>query len=294
MKLENQVAIVTGAGRNIGEAVGHSFVEEGAKVALVDVRLEAAQAVADAINAEHPGCAIAVQADVSSSEDVQHIVTATVEAFGGVDILVNNAAITDHTPALDLPEDEWDRIIDVTLKSVFLTAKYVGRQMRDQGRGGKIINVASTSGHRGPRRRDSVLGGEGRRVEPHALACHPVRPVRCAGELADAQPHRLAGWTGGAAVGGPRRVEPRGSAGDAAGHRQGDGLPRVGRRRLHRGGRPAGGRRLARGRAPHAAADPEPVGPPHPPPPARWSAPSPVIPAEAGIQRGHQATGVAQ
>ena len=62
---------------------------------------------------------------------------------------MNNAAITDHTPALDLEEEEWDRVIDVTLKSVFLTVKYVGRQMRDQGRGGKIINIASTSGHRG-------------------------------------------------------------------------------------------------------------------------------------------------
>lgn len=149
MRLENRVAIVTGGGRNIGEAVGHAFVAEGAKVALVDVRLDAAQAVADAINASNPGTAIAVSADVSSSADVEAMVSTVVSQLGGVDILVNNAAITDHTPAIDLEEDEWDRVINVTLKSVFLTAKYVGRQMRDQGRGGKIINVASTSGHRG-------------------------------------------------------------------------------------------------------------------------------------------------
>lgn len=149
MRLENQVAIVTGAGRNIGEAVAHSFADEGARVAVVDLRPDAARTVADAINAAHPGCAAAVSADVSSSADVQRIVAETVAAFGGVDILVNNAAVTDHTPALDLPEDEWDNVINVTLKSVFLTAKYVGRQMRDQGRGGKIINIASTSGHRG-------------------------------------------------------------------------------------------------------------------------------------------------
>ena len=149
MRLENRVAIVTGAGRNIGEAVAHAFVAEGASVAVVDVRLEAAQAVADAINAANPGRALAVAADVSSSEDVQRMVSSTVAAFGGVDILVNNAAVTDHTPALDLDENEWDNVINVTLKSVFLGAKYAGRQMRDQGRGGKIINVASTSGHRG-------------------------------------------------------------------------------------------------------------------------------------------------
>lgn len=149
MRLENQVAIVTGAGRNIGEAVAHSFADEGARVAVVDLRPDAARTVADAVNAAHPGCAVAVGADVSSSEDVQRIVAETVGAFGGVDILVNNAAVTDHTPALDLPEDEWDNVINVTLKSVFLTAKYVGRQMRDQGRGGRIINIASTSGHRG-------------------------------------------------------------------------------------------------------------------------------------------------
>ncbi len=149
MRLENRVAIVTGAGRNIGEAVAHAFVAEGASVAVVDIRLEAAQAVADAISSANPGRALAVAADVSSSEDVQRMVSSTVAAFGGLDILVNNAAVTDHTPALELEEDEWDNVINVTLKSVFLGAKYAGRQMRDQGRGGRIINVASTSGHRG-------------------------------------------------------------------------------------------------------------------------------------------------
>ena len=149
MRLENRVAIITGAGRNIGEAVAHAFAAEGARVAVVDVRQEAAQAVANAVNATYEGQAIAVAADVSSSDDWQSAVAAVVEAFGGVDILFNNAAITDHTPALDLEEAEWDSVINVTLKSVFLGAKYAGRQMRDQGRGGKIINVASTSGHRG-------------------------------------------------------------------------------------------------------------------------------------------------
>ena len=149
MKLENQVAIITGGGRNIGEAVGHAFVAEGARVALVDIRADAVQTVADSINAKSPGSAIALTADVSSASDVERMVSNVVTQLGGVDILVNNAAITDHTPALDLEEDEWDRVINVTLKSVFLCVKYTGRQMRDQGRGGRIINVASTSGHRG-------------------------------------------------------------------------------------------------------------------------------------------------
>ena len=149
MRLENQVAIVTGAGRNIGEAIARSFVAEGASVAVVDVRLEAARAVADALNGAHPGRALAIAAAGSSSAEVERMVSSTVAAFGSVDVLVNNAAVTDHTPALDLPEEEWNTVIDVTLKSVFLGAKYAGRQMRDQGRGGRIINIASTSGHRG-------------------------------------------------------------------------------------------------------------------------------------------------
>ncbi len=149
MRLENRVGIVTGAGRNIGEAVAHSFAKDGAKVAVVDIREQPAKAVTDAINAAHPGAALAVAADMSSGTDVQRMVSSVVERWGGIDILVNNVAITDHKTVLELGEDEWDQVIKVTLKSQFLCTKYVAQRMVEQGRGGRIINIASTSGHRG-------------------------------------------------------------------------------------------------------------------------------------------------
>lgn len=149
MKLENRVAIVTGAGRNIGEAIAHYFANEGAKVAVVDLDGESATAVADAINANHAGAALAVTCNVAVSSDVQKMVEQVVSEWGGVDILVNNVAITDRSTILELEEDEWDRVMLVTLKSVFLCSKFVAARMVEQGRGGKIINIASTSGHRG-------------------------------------------------------------------------------------------------------------------------------------------------
>ncbi|MDE3075711.1 MAG: glucose 1-dehydrogenase [Chloroflexota bacterium] len=148
-KLDNRIAIVTGAGRNIGEAVAHAFAREGAKVAIVDLDRTLADAVAEAINERDAGAALAVVADVSSSPDVRRMVERVVEHFGGVDILVNNVAITDHKTILDLEEDEWDRVIRVSLRSPFLCTKYVARRLVEQGRGGRIINMASTSGHRG-------------------------------------------------------------------------------------------------------------------------------------------------
>ena len=102
MRLEGKVAIITGAGRNIGEAVGHLFAEEGARVALVDVRFAAVEEVSHAINAKHPGAAVALQCDVSSALQVEKMVSDTVSSFGRIDILVNNAAITDHTPVFCL------------------------------------------------------------------------------------------------------------------------------------------------------------------------------------------------
>jgi NAD(P)-dependent dehydrogenase (short-subunit alcohol dehydrogenase family) len=149
VKLEGRIAIVTGAGRNIGEAIAHAFAAEGARVAVVDLDPNAARAVAAAINAEHPEHALAVTADVSASADVQRMLAETLARWDGVDILVNNVAITDRKTIFDLDEAEWDRVIDVSLKSQFLCTKYVAQQMARQGRGGRVINIASTSGHRG-------------------------------------------------------------------------------------------------------------------------------------------------
>ena len=149
MRLENRVGIVTGAGRNIGEAIAHAFAVDGARVAVVDLNEGRAHRVADAINETRPGAALPVICDVSSGADVQRMVSQVVDHFGGVDILVNNAAVTDHKTVLDLEEEEWDRVLAVSLKSTFLCTKYVAKRMVEQGRGGRIVNIASTSGHRG-------------------------------------------------------------------------------------------------------------------------------------------------
>lgn len=147
-RLAGKSAIVTGAGRNIGEEIARLFAAEGAQVAVVDIDGGRAGAVADAI-AEAGGEALALVCDVSDVGDIARMVTATVEAFGGIDVLVNNVAISDNKNLFELDEDEWRRTIDVTLSSPFYVTKQVARWMVDNGRGGRIVNVGSTSGFKG-------------------------------------------------------------------------------------------------------------------------------------------------
>ncbi|HEY7319329.1 MAG TPA: glucose 1-dehydrogenase [Candidatus Binatia bacterium] len=149
MRLKDQVAIVTGAGRNIGEAICKLFVQEGAKVAVVDLDLGRASRVAGEINAIQPGKAIPVVCDVSSSDSVEKMVQQVVKEFGGVDILVNNAAWTDHKTIFDMTEEEWDRTMNVCLRSVWYCSRSTAQVMIDQKHKGRIINIASTSGHWG-------------------------------------------------------------------------------------------------------------------------------------------------
>lgn len=151
MKLKNRVAIITGAGRNIGEATARLFAAEGAKVVVVDLSDERASYVASEIIKEG-GQAIAVVADVASEIQVDEVVKAAVSAFGQIDILINNAAVSDNKTILDITKEEWDRVIAVTLTGPFLFTKYVARQMVAQGHGGCIVNVGSTSGERGRKR----------------------------------------------------------------------------------------------------------------------------------------------
>ena len=149
MRLQNQIAVVTGAGRNIGEDVSKLFAREGAKVAVVDLDAGRGGRVASEINATRPGTAISVVCDVASADSVDQMVKAVAKQFGAIDILVNNAAWTDHKTLFDITEEEWDRVMDVCLRSVWYCTRAAAKVMIDQKRKGKIINIASTSGHWG-------------------------------------------------------------------------------------------------------------------------------------------------
>jgi NAD(P)-dependent dehydrogenase (short-subunit alcohol dehydrogenase family) len=145
MKLQQQVAVITGAGRNIGKAMAKLFASEGAKIVVVEMHEGRGQSVVDEINKSGHE-AMLVLCDVVKSDDVQRMVEKVVARFGGIDILVNNAALTDHATILDSAEEEFDKVIAVSLKGPYVVTKYVAAQMVKQGRGGKILNFGSTSG----------------------------------------------------------------------------------------------------------------------------------------------------
>jgi 3-oxoacyl-[acyl-carrier protein] reductase len=148
MKLQDRVAIVTGAGRNIGEAMSKLFASEGAKIACFDMDEGRANATVKQIK-DAGGDAIAVIADVSDEDSVKRGVMRVVDQFGRIDILVNNVAISDNKTILEITKAQWDKTIAVCLNSTFLMSKYVATQMVAQGEGGNILNIASTSGYRG-------------------------------------------------------------------------------------------------------------------------------------------------
>jgi len=140
-----KVAIVTGAAGGIGRAAAVRFATDGAKVAAVDLAQSDLDATIDAV-AKVGGEAIALTADVRRDDDVKAYVTGTVEAFGGVDILFNNAGIEGAiTPLTDYPEDEFQRVIDINLMGVWRGLKHVAPAMVQRG-GGAIVNTASVAG----------------------------------------------------------------------------------------------------------------------------------------------------
>jgi NAD(P)-dependent dehydrogenase (short-subunit alcohol dehydrogenase family) len=137
--LSGRVAVVTGAGRGTGRAVTLALARAGARVAVVDVNPDAAQTTADAIT-QNGGEALACPADVSNKMSAQTALYAALEAWGKVDVLVNAAHIAPERPALTLDEWEWDRVINVNLKGVFLASQTAARAMKETG-GGFILNV---------------------------------------------------------------------------------------------------------------------------------------------------------
>ena len=143
-RFAGKVAIVTGAGAGIGRATAEAFAAEGAAVVAADWDEPAAQAVVAAITADG-GRALAVHADVSQDGDAARIAAATRDAFGGIDILFNNAAVQTYGSVWELPEEAWDRTIGVNLKSIYLVSRHCIPVMMEGG-GGSIINTASVQG----------------------------------------------------------------------------------------------------------------------------------------------------
>ena len=148
MRLQSRVALITGAGQGIGAACAHRFAQEGAAVMLVDVNAAQVADLAQSLTAQGHDAG-AMRADVSLKADVDAAVAATIARFGRIDILVNNAGITHAAEFLDLEEKDFDRVLAVNLKSMFLMSQAVARVMITQtwpgSSGGAIVNMSSVN-----------------------------------------------------------------------------------------------------------------------------------------------------
>lgn len=167
MKLRNRVAIVTGGAQGIGRAIALGLAREGADLVIADIQPDRAAETAEevaALGRRSLACAV----DVSNVAELEALVQAVQAEFGAIDILVNNAGIALPTPFLETTETDWDRIIDVNLKSAFFCSQLVARVMAAQGKGA-IVNLASTS---------SFVAG--RQEVPYAISKAGVRMLTAA------------------------------------------------------------------------------------------------------------------
>lgn len=148
MKLEGKVAMVTGTSPNIGAGIAGGLADEGARVVCVDVSADNARDCATWITGRG-GQAVGLACDVSDEAQVEAMVARAREAYGGVDVLVNNAGILGGQSVLDMPIERWNRQIAVNLTGTFLCTKHVARLMVERGTRGSIIVIVSTAGHQG-------------------------------------------------------------------------------------------------------------------------------------------------
>ena len=157
--LANKVALITGGASGIGRATAILFAQEGAAVAIVDINANQGGSIVAEIESAL-GKAIFIPCDVTQAEDCRNAVEQTVAAFGGLDILFNNAGIIRRADVLQTTEAEWDRVMAVNVKSVFLLSKYAIPHMEKTG-GGSIINTSSGWGLRGGRSAVSYCASKG-------------------------------------------------------------------------------------------------------------------------------------
>ena len=145
LRLQGKVAVITGAGNGIGLETALTFAREGARVAVAEFDPIAGEAAALRIR-EDGGDAAFFPVDVSDWDSVQALAAAVAERYGRIDVLVNNAGMNIRTPALDVTDEEWDRIVGTNLTSAFMLSQIVGGHMKERGTG-RIVNIASVAGH---------------------------------------------------------------------------------------------------------------------------------------------------
>jgi NAD(P)-dependent dehydrogenase (short-subunit alcohol dehydrogenase family) len=145
VRLKDKIALITGGARGIGLGFAQAYVAEGAKVVIADIDFARAQKAASEIGP----AAKALALDVTDLAAIEHVVRAVDQDYGGIDILVNNAAIFDMAPIQDITEASYDRVFDINLKGPLFLMKAVANVMITRKRGGKIINMASQAGRRG-------------------------------------------------------------------------------------------------------------------------------------------------
>lgn len=147
LRLSGKTALITGAGSGIGRAIATLFSREGANVCLADVDLKRAEQTASLVNGSDD-TVFSLQGDVTKGTDMEKVIQDSIARFGRLDVLVNNAGfwiVGGRDRVTELPEEEWDRVLNVNLKGVFITSKYALRQMVKQ-RNGSIVNIASEAG----------------------------------------------------------------------------------------------------------------------------------------------------
>lgn len=202
MLLDGKTALVTGTGPNIGGQIARTLASEGASVACLDVRNETAEMAAQQI-AQGGGQAVAVVADITDPDDVERAIKAAVDRFGHLDILVNNAGISPFGSLLEAKLEDWRKTLEVFLTGTFLCSRYAARQMIAQGTGGAIVNIASTSGHRGRTGALAYSTAKGGILQmtrsmavelaPHYIRVNSVTPTMSGIGLATGRPHEEMG-----------------------------------------------------------------------------------------------------
>ena len=145
MRLEGKTALITGAARGIGLAFAEAYLREGARVAIGDIDIDRARTAAAGLGE----AAIAVEMDVTRQDSIDAAVAQTVDAFGGIDILINNAAIFTAAPIDEITREDYSRTFDINVSGTLFTMQAVARHMIERGQGGRIINMASQAGRRG-------------------------------------------------------------------------------------------------------------------------------------------------